>query len=77
MQFYKTTIVVAFIASNKEATGEVLEDGGARLIRLKYISFAVTQPAHQTLMDSHMFVNREQSPTGLWFHSLQKYSTRR
>jgi hypothetical protein len=41
---------------------------------LKYISFAVTQPAHQTLMDSYIFVTPEQSPTDLGFHSLQRYS---
>lgn len=51
-----------------------LRMGGARLIRLKYISFAVTQPAHQTLMDSYIFVTPEQSPTDLGFHSLQRYS---
>ncbi|CZR43128.1 uncharacterized protein FPRO_07956 [Fusarium proliferatum ET1] len=59
MQLYKTAIVIAFIAYDKETTGEVLRDGGARLIRLKYISIAVTQPAHQTLMDSYMFVSPE------------------
>ncbi|VTT70874.1 unnamed protein product [Fusarium fujikuroi] len=57
MQLYKTAIVIAFIAYDKETTGEVLRDGGARLIRLKYISIAVTQPAHQTLMDSYMFTD--------------------
>lgn len=75
MQLYKTAIVIAFIAYDKETTGEVLRDGGARLIGLKYISIAVTQPAHQTLMDSYMFVNPEQSLTDIGFNSLQRYST--
>lgn len=74
MQLYKTAIVITFIAYDKETTGKVLGDGGARLIRLKYISIAVTQPAHQTLMDSYMFMSPE-SLTGIGFNSLQRYST--